>query len=431
MSIRDWVKKTWVNKSLAVTGDPQLNATNMNLYDTKINELDKGGKPIDDLPFLLEYFYTKNTKELYTSTTPVTTLYNSWSTTGCTVATASGFLHANGFKVTEADNTASNVNCYRTIDRNYFDKFYSNDTSTTNDYIDLMVYISDVTKVDVTSGAGIMVSLGIDASNRFRAFFNTQGNGDALATGWNRIYTKKSSFVDNGTSNWDNITWCQFGWVSLANASGVNVEFHSCRLVRTNTAGTAQDDKQISLNNGATWSSRMGVNDWNYMIFKDLKTEVNALAICSVGQGTPIKAGLQMTSVAYQDCYCYTKLINKFAGYTLNIGWQANATNYIYWYVAANLLTVLVVIAGTPTVYEATLKTNISAFETIYFKFVKYGTTFKLKYSTSTLVTDCLYITGSCVGLESLSGHIYTGAVTASQRCAMTDFSVSQHNLYY
>jgi hypothetical protein len=423
---RDYVKWTWVENSVAAPGDPEMNDIGMNHFETAIDNLDKKGKVYDSLTVYRPYLYTKNQKELTNNgTIPTTTVATGWTLTGCTCATAGGFLHGGGIGFTESDNTANTVNGYKAITRVYLDSFLNGDASGTDDYIDAIVWISDVAKMNVTAGNGVLISLGVDASNRFRNYFNTQGDGSALVTGWNIIYLKKADFGTVGSPNWNNIQFVQIGWDTLANASGKSVEFHSIRMVRKNSAGTAPDDRQASYDNGTTWASRFPSTAWNFVIAKDIDANVNDIALCSIGNSGMVINALKISTIEYADFYAYLHQVNKLATYALSLTWYVDASNYIEVGIKADVLTVNVMYGGANTAYTTTMRSTLSAGKRIYYNFQKVGRLIMVQCETSTGVSDTLYISAT-TDFTSEVGHVYVGSTNANQRAAIIELDISQ-----
>jgi hypothetical protein len=417
---RDYTKRVWTNGSGLA-----LNATNLNAFETAIDNLDKKGKVYDSLTLYRPYMLSTNQKEITNNgTIPTTSVETGWSLTGCTCLAAGGFVHGGGIAFKESDNTANTINGYKSCTRIYLDSFLNGDASSTDDYIDAMVWIEDVTKLNVTAGNGILISIGADSSNQFRRYFNTQGSGAALVAGWNRIYLKKSDFAVNGSPNWNNIQWIQLGWDTLANSINKTVEFHSIRLVRTNAAGTAPDDKQVSYDNGATWISRFPNSAWNFLIHKDTDAQVNDIALCTIGNSDMIVNALKMSTIAYQDFYIYMNQVNKLTKYSMSLTWYVDAANYIEVGIKNDVFTVNVMFEGANTAYTKAMRSTLSAGKNVYYNLSKADDKVMVQMETETGITDTLYISAT-TGFTSEAGHVYIGSTNANQRAAIIELQVS------
>lgn len=427
---RDYVKRAWVNEPVAVLGDPELDAVGMNHFEDAIYNLDTKGKPYDSLTYYRPELVHLNTNEIMLDgvggSSPLTQAGSGWSTTSCTTSQATGtFCHAYGVAFTESDNTASNCNGYRSITAMDLTKFSGGDTSSTSDYIVSVVWVQDVAKVNVTAGNGIMITLGTDISNQYRKYFNTQGDGSALVTGWNVIWAKKSDFTTSGSPNWNNVTWAQLGWVSLANASGKTVEFHTVRLVRKNQAGTAPSDKQVSHDNGTTFSERFVKNSWNFPILIDKNSSVNDLAMTMIGNTGIAINSLQMTQIAYYDFYSLLMSINKLDGYTPSVTWYVDANNYVELAVKSNVFTVNYCLGGSVTTLTKNLRVTLAAGSISYMIFQRMGNKIRCRFESGDTLN--MRVIGYTTGFsDSQSGHLYIGGTSVSQRSSILEFNVGQ-----
>ena len=103
--------------------------------------------------------------------------------------------------------------------------FASGAASDTSDYIYLIAYISDVTKVtDIQVGFSTEATYDGDPSYAY-----TISSG--LVTGWNYIKILKSAFTNTNMSDWTGIQSMRIGWTSTASASGAYVSFQALYLV--------------------------------------------------------------------------------------------------------------------------------------------------------------------------------------------------------
>lgn len=423
---RDYVPAVWVNEPAWILGDPELDAANMNRIENQLDKLDKEGKNYDSFNWYRPYFATKNQKEISNNgTIPTTTVETGWSLTGCTCAAVSSgtFIHDKGIKFIESDNTASTVNGYKAITRIYADTFPSGDNSATSDYIELIVNIQDVTKVNVTAGNGILLSLGTDISNHYRKYFNTQGDGSALVTGWNRLYAKKSDFTTSGSPAWNNIVWVQLGWVTLVNSINKFVEFHCIRLVRKNAAGTAPDDMGVSDDNGTTFVSRFPRGSGISVFTKDTAAAVNDISLVTIG--TPSITSVRMSLQTYNDVTAFMHSVCKITGYSASLTWYVDANNYIECAIKADVFTVNVRYAGSTTTLTKNMLSSFTSGKYVWMTLQKIGARIQVRLETSTGLTDTLYITAT-QAYTGLLGHLYLGGTTANQQNAIVQFYSSQ-----
>lgn len=103
--------------------------------------------------------------------------------------------------------------------------FQSGAGSDTSDYIYVICYISDVSKVSsVTVGFSDEATYDGDPS-----YVYTVSSG--LVTGWNYIKIKKSAFTNTNMSNWTSVQSMRVGWTSTASATGEYVSFQALYLI--------------------------------------------------------------------------------------------------------------------------------------------------------------------------------------------------------
>lgn len=104
-------------------------------------------------------------------------------------------------------------------------QFQSGAASATSDYIYLVCYISDVTKVSsLTVGFSDEATYDGDPS-----YVYTVSSG--FSNGWNTIKILKSAFTNTNMSNWSSIQSMRVGWTSTASATAAYVSFQALYLI--------------------------------------------------------------------------------------------------------------------------------------------------------------------------------------------------------
>jgi hypothetical protein len=103
--------------------------------------------------------------------------------------------------------------------------FQSGAASDTSDYIYVVCYISDVTKV-----VSVVVAFSTEATyDGDPSYLYTVSSG--LVTGWNYIKIKKSAFTNTNMVDWTGIQSMRVGWTSTASATAEYVSFQALYLV--------------------------------------------------------------------------------------------------------------------------------------------------------------------------------------------------------
>lgn len=419
MAVRDYVKPTWLN------GSTRLNSTNLTAVTDKIDDLDKGGRAYDDFQQLKEYFYYNCVKDLCSSgTTPFVD-----SSSGFTVApnvtvadSTADYAYNRGIKITEGDNSAGECWAYKAITSFDFTYFHSNMASDTGDFIYSVVYVSDVTKINNTTGNGIIFKFGSSSSNYYKYSFT------GLTTGWNFLYAKKSDFTGVGSPPaWSAITWIQLSWISLANAINANVEFHCITLIKKDPLNSSFPfPLQIANSYTSDWERRcvpQFQKNWN--VVYDNKN--NYISILSKFASAPSIIELQMSRTKYKDFSVYSRqYVKTNSGHSvMSMTWYVDANNYIEFAVKDDVIILNICENGSVVAYSTGVFTSLALHTQVDLYLWKYGSKIWAKISTGNGYTDTQFIT-AVTGLITQSGHIYLGGTDVKQSGSCTDFQINQ-----
>lgn len=230
-------------------GSTLLNSITMTKITDAIKALDEISSRSLDVNFFddRDYFYLRNIKfvdDFYDSSV--------WSVSGATMAydTTNYLLEDRSIKVSETDNTGSTLAFTRTMSNWNFDTFQDSSVSSSNDFIVIVCYISDKTKIDYIS-----FRIGTNTTDFYYCVYDINGNSD-ISNGWNTIQIKKSDFTLSGSmpNGWADIDHARFDIRTTDNASGAYVSFQWFSVVRIDPV-YADYSNPFQKYNGSGWEN--------------------------------------------------------------------------------------------------------------------------------------------------------------------------------
>jgi len=207
----DYVIPTWVNGA-----SPAINADKLQAISNTIGALDQEARrsQTESFRMYLDYFLHRSTKVIETFQ------YDTeFSYVDCIISSDSANSRVGKFslKIEENNNSAGWCSAYKSISSLDLTKFFSEETSATNDLICFMFTCTDATKYDYVS-----IKLGDDNTNNYS--FNA-----SVSTGRNFVTPAKSAFTTNNSpSGWDDITYVRIEGKTKDNADG---EYITCDIL--------------------------------------------------------------------------------------------------------------------------------------------------------------------------------------------------------
>ena len=139
-------------------------------------------------------------------------------------------IGSGSIKLLENDTTASNLIANKNNININFDKLNNGEVSDNNDYISIVVFISDITKVATLNSLNVYFSRDAVFSNTNLKKYNFPKA--SLVTGWNYLKVKKSDFTTTGTGSFSTILSMRILWASESNAINAYVSIQSIQLVK-------------------------------------------------------------------------------------------------------------------------------------------------------------------------------------------------------
>lgn len=385
----NFIEKTWTNGS-----GESINATTLNLRETKIGQLDEECRRSQSISFseYKDYFTTRSTQVISTFDAK-----DDWTLTDGVATDSSTYnrVGKSGIKIVDNDASAGWLRIYRTdfsIDLDVF--MNQDDASSTSDYIYLLYYCNDASKV-----SDITVRLGQDTSNYYYLTFSS-----GITTGYQSAYMLKSNFSTGaGSPSWSStFTYVSVGWNSTSSAGGDYVIFDILGMIREDWT------------NSHVWSLDDGNGNWDVEVL-DPQTEVYQYYDPFFG-----KIGLQKGEGTWSyglHAYCdVTDFVAEIEhhvtvqGELSNFRWGIDANNYIDVYVTSSTFYIdEYVSASGGHVATLSLPYTLEKFSQARVVIEKNGTyirailktdswTLAGDYETSLTDAGCCYICGSVSG---------------------------------
>lgn len=406
--LNDYTKRTFVN------GVTTVNPATFQPMENKIDELDHEKNITKHERHDMKYYYDRNVVDINYFTS-----LQDWNIGAGTIEHSySGLMGS--IKVEEDDNVAGFLNTYRTGLSLDLTKFYNNDSSDTNDYIVLHVYISDHNQVD-TGSYGVIVNLGADSGNYY-SFQFTSG----LTTGWNTLKAKKSAYTSTvGSPSWSNIDRIAIGWSSLINSSGDYVLFNVCQLIRANSVSNDIDCFMES-KDGAETTNIITTNSGQWTIVKS-NNNIGAYNFYVTNTYNMLQY-----SVESYDFIASMIVICKNGNYLSRLRYRIDANNYIDLYMGT----------ATSRIYCNVVDGGVS--DSNYLE--NFTITFNHKYeflmirnSTSVMcmirdlddMENCAIFHRTCNFTQSEKGVMYIGTADANVEDIILDMNISVNKTAY
>ena len=207
----DYSKPTWNNGA-----SPAINAEKLQAISDTIGALDEEARrsQTESFRMYLDYFLYRSTKiiEMFQDS-------SEFSYVDGVISNDSTNSRVGKFslKIEENDNSAGWCSAYKSISSMDLTKFFSGETSASNDLICFMFTCTDATKYDY-----VAIKLGDDNTNNFS--YNA-----SVSTGKNFVTPAKSAFTTNNSpSGWDDITYVRIEGKTKDNADG---EYITCDIL--------------------------------------------------------------------------------------------------------------------------------------------------------------------------------------------------------
>lgn len=179
-------------------------------------------------------------------------------------------IGSQSIRFTENDNSASNLAGAKNNITLDLSKLDNGSDSSDDDFIYVLVYVSDVNFVDTSNSMQIAFSQDSTYSGSNLKVLNYSG---ALSTGWNYLKLKKSNFSTTGSGAWDGIQSLYFRWKSLANAQNEYVSLQLIQLVKADPLDPSKPNyfqtngaRDFTINSGEWYVGlENGVNVWKQL----------------------------------------------------------------------------------------------------------------------------------------------------------------------
>ena len=379
------------SKTVWVAGDV-ITAVKLNNNEDKTSELDTAALQAQGFSSDLAAWYS-NTKLGAMFQTDET-----WS--AGTADTTNHFLGTQALRLTEDDNVAGYKLAERTGLSLNFAALNNGEASTTDDYVKLGVYVSNVAKTEK-----LVIYLGDVSGGNYYSYTILAAS---LITGKNFINIKKSDFTTTGSPNWNNLPKTQIRFYSTINAINEYVSFQLVQLYKKDPDSAAPNAMQRNgvrdfAQNSGEWFVGLESGE---IVWRDL----NPAGTTNALQGTK----------AYTDFIAAMMATTKTATGLRGMTWYVDASNYIRAFVFGDslYLSITETVAGTVNYtvslalvandkMECVLQKSGASVSLIAYKNGNRNVPYELK-ATTTLVSSLGYLAtndlaNNFVNYESLS----------------------------
>lgn len=413
MDFGNFTNLTWANG-----GVPALNQTNLQSAWDLLDDLDQESRRSQTLNFKdqLMLYYETNYKNIQNFTDE-----SEFLSSGGTQSNDTNYIMGkNAVKMAETSATAGWQLLYTSASKD-LTLFNDGSSSSTEDCIAFVFYISDIAKVQ-----NVRFRLGNDSSNCYTIIYAAA----SLVTGWNVVFPQKKDFTaSGGTEDWSSIVYLSYDWQSAASSSGAYVTFQYSGLYREDAVSDGYFNFSNEYKGSVTgWVNKYTINNDSYLLYFDEGIRTSKVGIMFVDAQDDEDA-----ITIYEDVSSFIAKVEmhcKKAGYTCSITWKVDANNYAECYISSNTLYLYVYEGGAGTTNSIALSKNLLFDEKLYIEMVKNNDTitcnlYRIGEHLKTLTHETS-ISGSSIG------DICFGAVGTSSYSLITDFIISHtqgHNM--
>lgn len=413
----------------------EANETGWISVDTADNNIETEISRSQGFFFDKDYYYQRNTKLISSFQSDET-----WtSVTGTQSADSTNVkIGTQGIKILENNNTAGELISKRTVTALDLTKFTDGSASTTSDYIALVAYVSDVTKLNATEGIDLYFSTtgDIGAATDFFYYFIP---ASSLATGWNYIKVAKSAFTIRNAASWASIAYLGVSWTSLVNAQNAYVTFNGLQLVRKDPSANVPNPFQREVN--GVWAIDFAINYGEWFIGLENNEVVCRELLGSQNTGITTTASSLVGTKAYNNFIASASIKALVTNTAYSLVWEVNSSNRIRILYSVGTFYILKDVAGTQVIVASTDVTAIVG-ETIEFKLVKNGssiTAIATKNNTSYVLSGTISDFINSVGYLAIatkstgSTQIKNAAITTTEsayRASVADVAKRVQNLW-
>jgi len=317
-------------------------------------------------------------------------------------------------RITETDSTAKSLYAYKNSISLNLSVLNNGEATEDSDYIYLAYYVSNVAYLDFTSGYGVRISFGADASfSVANSFTYTITSG--VVTGWNYAKILKSDFSTTGTISWSNIQSIRVFWRSLASATGVYVSFQLLQFVKADP--TYSYPNPFQKNGVADFS----INDGEWFIGK----EFGNIVLKEISAVSSIVNSLRGVKT-FGDC-TITNTIQALNNYACRyIGGIVDSNNLFYTYSTNTLIYLIIVIDGVST--QVTTSATVAINDTISYEVQRQGTSIFVKAVKNGDYNNPYWLTGEFSNTGKVNLMIgKTTVQTYHNNISITEISHAHH----
>jgi hypothetical protein len=238
-------------------------------------------------------------------------------------------IGSKSLKIEEINNiSGSIVSDYNNLPTFNLGTFNNGLTSSVDDYVVLVAYVSDATKV-TNLGFGLSPEPTYNASNNANKTISA-----GIVTGWNYFKIKKIEIAGVADINSDMKSIRMF-WTSISNAQGAYVSFQLLQLVKKDPLADYPNPYQ---KNGVR-ELELGPGDW-YIGKEDGRLIIK-------GINTPANETVDMKGQnLYKDFTLYQSKLLTYSSYDCYVSWGIDASNRITLYLNSSKFKMVCVIDG-------------------------------------------------------------------------------------
>ena len=283
-------------------------------------------------------------------------------------------------------------------------KLNNRELSGDSDYINVVLYISNINAINLSTGVTLAFSQDPTYSNtNIKLISITTG----LTTGWNYIKIKKSTAITLEGGAWSGIQSLKILWSSNAGYQNAYVSFQLIQLVKADPVAQAYPNpfqEDFTINSGE-WFVGM---EFGKIIIKELKGVETINAIESKFQ--------------YSDFIINSiKKVQNNTGVDRYVGWEKDADNLVAVYFTSNNLKLLIKENAINTVVSSDLTTPIVNGDILNYTLIKKGQRIELNVNING--GNPIKISGTT---SVDSGALILGNDTAGRETLFTSISITE-----
>lgn len=403
-------------------GAPAINDTNLNEIERVVKDTDVelSRSASVKLHKYKEYMFLRNTNVLV-----YFTYYGDWTNNyplqvDLSDEQSENLMGNDALKMENILNTAGWMSIAQILSTTKnFAVFFDGSTSTTDDIVLFMFYVSDA-----AAFSSLEFRFGDDFSNSY--YISLAGT---FSTGWNCIFPQKSDFTTMGSpTGWDSIDYVRIAPYVDAGYLGEYIYFQYIGLARQDPDYSGYPSTfQEYMGSSSGWENVFSIVSDVISVYRDYCDQIEKIGIMKMNN-----------DISPNQLHFYCDVINfiskwefycKYAGESASVSWYVDSSNFFEVYITSDTFYLEVTEAGVASNVNVALTNSLEKNQSFYFFVEKDFQTIRAILVRDGEKMNILEYETSISA--STDGCVCVGRPTANSWSILTDFEIGNRPIAY